>query len=75
VRSEPHELSFEFASTDEFTRFRIEVSVPLRMMLERCTPEVRQQILRATAEAAAPFRRADGSLRLPNETICVSARS
>jgi SAM-dependent methyltransferase len=75
VRSEPHEVIFEFASTDEYARFRIGVSVPLRMMLEQCTPEVREQILRATGEAAAPYRRADGSLRLPNETICVSARA
>jgi hypothetical protein len=36
---------------------------------------VREQILRATADAAAPYRRADGSLRLPNETICVVARA
>jgi hypothetical protein len=51
------------------------VSAPLRAVMERCTPDVREQILRATAEAAAPYRRTDGSLRLPNETICVAARA
>jgi hypothetical protein len=44
-------------------------------VLERCTPEVREQILRATADAASPYRRDDGSLRLPNVTICVAARA
>ena len=47
----------------------------MRTVLERCTPEERAQILAATAEAAAPYRRADGSLRLPNVTICVTARA
>jgi SAM-dependent methyltransferase len=75
VRSEPIDVVFEFASADEFTRFRIDISSPLRTVLERCTPEVREQILRATAEAAAHYRRADGSLRLLNEAICVAARA
>jgi SAM-dependent methyltransferase len=75
VRSEPLEVIFEFASADEFTRFRAGVSAPLRAVLERCTLEVREQIMRATVEAAAPYRRADGSLRLPNVTICVAARA
>ena len=68
-------MIFEFASADEFTRFRAGVSAPLRAVLERCTPEVREQIMRATVEAATPYRRADGSLRLPNVTICVAARA
>lgn len=75
VRSEPLEVVFEFASVDEFSRFRAAVSAPLRAVLERCAPAVREQILRATAEAAAPYRRADGSLRLPNETLWVAARA
>jgi hypothetical protein len=66
---------FEFASGDEFTRFRAGVSAPLRTVLERCTPEVREQIMRATVEAAAPYRRSDGSLRLPNVSICLAARA
>jgi hypothetical protein len=44
-------------------------------VLERCTPEVREQIMRATIEAAALYRRADGSLRLPNVSICLAARA
>jgi enediyne biosynthesis protein CalE5 len=75
VRSETLEVVFEFAAIDEFSRFRAGVSAPLRAVMERCTADVREQILRATAEAAAPYRRADGSLRLPNETICVVARA
>ena len=75
VRSEPVEVIFEFASVEQFAEFRHDVSAPLRAVLERCAPEVREQIRRATADAAAPFRRADGSLRLPNESICVAARA
>ncbi len=75
VRSEPLEVVFEFASVDEFSRFRASVSAPMRAVLERCTPEMRAQIERATDEAAAPYRRADGSLRLPNDAICVAARA
>ena len=75
VRSEPLEVVFEFASTGEFTRFREGVSAPLRAVLEQVTPEVREKIMRATADAVAPFCRPDGSLRLPNVTICVAARA
>jgi ubiquinone/menaquinone biosynthesis C-methylase UbiE len=75
VRSERLEVIFEFASADEFMRFRTGVSAPLRAVLEQCTPEVRQQIVHAIAEAATAYRRADGSLRLPNEAICVAGRA
>ena len=75
MRSEPLEVVFEFASTGEFTRFREGVSAPLRAVLEQVTPEVREKIMRATADAVAPFCRPDGSLRLPNVTICVAARA
>ncbi len=75
VRSEPVEVVFEFVSADEFTQFRADVSSPLRAVLERCTPAMREQIMRATAEAAAPYRRADGSLRLANLSICIAARA
>lgn len=75
VRSEPLEVVFEFASVEQFTQFRYDVSAPLRAALARCTPEVREQIQRATAEAAMAYRRADGSLRLANDAICVAARA
>jgi len=75
IRSEPVEVAFEFASADEFTRFRVDVSSPLRAVLERCTPAMREQIMRATVEAAAPYQRADGSLRLSNLSICIAARA
>ncbi len=75
VRSEPVEVVFEFSSVEQYAQFRYDVSAPLRAALARCTPEVREQIQRATAEAAAAYRRADGSLRLPNEAICVGARA
>ena len=75
VHSESIEVVFEFASVDQFTQFRYDVSAPLRAALQRCTPEVREGIRRATAEAAAAYRRPDGSLRLPNESICVGARA
>jgi enediyne biosynthesis protein CalE5 len=75
VRSETLDVVFHFTSTDEFTRFRADVSTVMRTAVEQSTPEVRERILRATAEAAAPYRRADGSLRLSNQTICVAARA
>lgn len=75
VRSESVEVVFEFSSVEQFAQFRYDVSAPLRAVLERCTPEVREQIRRATAEAAAAYRRPDGTLRLPNESICIAARA
>lgn len=75
VHSESIEVIFEFASVDQFAQFRHDVSAPLRAVLQSCTPEVREQIRRATAEAAAAYQSPDGSLRLPNESICFGARA
>ncbi len=75
VRSEPIEVVFEFASIEQFTQFRHDVSAPLRAALARCTPEVREQIQHVTAEAAAAYRRADGALQMANDAICVAARA
>jgi len=65
------EVMFEFASLEEFTEFRNDVSTPFRAMMARCTPEQRDRIIRALADAAEPYKRSDGSLKLLNETFCV----
>jgi enediyne biosynthesis protein CalE5 len=75
IRTEEVSVTFEFASADQFAQFRHDVSAPLRAMLERCDPETRQRIAQATAEATAPYKRADGSLRISNTSICVAARA
>lgn len=68
-------VSFEFASLDEFTEFRNDVSTPFRAMMARCTPAQRNEIMRALADAAAAYRRPEGSLNLLNETFCVVSRA
>jgi enediyne biosynthesis protein CalE5 len=73
IRTEEVVVSFEFASADQFTQFRHDVSAPLRALLERCAPDVRERIVRAITEAATPYRRADGSLRIPNISVSVAA--
>jgi enediyne biosynthesis protein CalE5 len=75
IRTEQLEVVFEFRSADEFTRFRADVSSPFRAVLNEAAPEQREKILRATSEAATPYRLDDGSLRLSNLTICVVAQA
>ena len=64
---------FEFDSAAAFTQFRREVSAPFRALLERQTPELREQILNAVTEAVGAFAGADGKVRTSNETILFAA--
>ena len=69
------QVVFEFAAPEAFTQFRREVSAPLRALLERQTPEMRDRIIAAITEAIRPFAGTDGKVRTSNETILFAASS
>ena len=72
---ERRDVVFEFATPDAFTQFRRDVAAPFRALLEKQTPEMRDQIIRAVTDAARGFAQADGKVRTSNETILFAARN
>lgn len=74
ITIEPMIVTFEFASMAEFIAFRSEVG-RAQAMMARLDPATRGRVQAAIGEAAQTFQGTDGRVRLPNETICFSARA
>jgi len=74
IATEPLIVTFEFASPDQFVEFRSELG-RAQAMMAKLTPEQRTQVKAALQEAVKKFQGSEGRVRLPNETICVSARA
>jgi ubiquinone/menaquinone biosynthesis C-methylase UbiE len=74
VTIEPMIVTFEFASPDKFVEFRSELG-RAQAMMAKLTVDQRAQVKEALRGAVEKFRGADGRVRLPNETICFSARA
>ncbi|MCF7220743.1 class I SAM-dependent methyltransferase [Marilutibacter chinensis] len=74
VRAEPVELTLEWASTDECTQYVLDVSPDLAaLFLDRPSGQ-RTEYRRRLAEGLRPYLSADGSVRIPNTTICAAGR-
>lgn len=74
VQSEPLNITFEFTSTDEYVRYLQDVALPVWGLLAPESPERKEQVWGAIAEAHRPFEAADGVLRLEGESLLVWGR-
>ncbi len=74
VTIEPMTVTFEFESPDQFVQFRSEIGSSQSMMA-KLTQDQRDRVRAALREAVGRFQGSDGRVRLPNETICFSARA
>lgn len=76
VRTGTVNAVFEFASPENATQFLRDCAPPITALVTEHPPDVQQQVWeRVTEEAWAPFVRADGRVRLPNEANWVAAVS
>lgn len=75
VRSEAMMLTFEFATASDFMRHRQEISASTNVMLANQSTEQQKRIWLAIRDAAQQqYGGADGTVRIPGETICVVGR-
>jgi ubiquinone/menaquinone biosynthesis C-methylase UbiE len=74
VQSEPLNVSFEFASTDEYIRYVQDVALPIWGLLANESAERTEHVWRAVADAHRPFEGADGVVRLSAESLLVWGR-
>lgn len=74
VQSEPLNVTFEFASTEQYMLYLQDVALPIWGLLAPENPERREQVWRAIAEAHRPFQGHDGVLRLEGESLLVWGR-
>ena len=73
VRQVPVVLQYEFASVDDYVRFREDLTGSLFASVGEVAEVERTAAMRAVAEALKPFRTADGFIRMPNEACCTVA--
>jgi enediyne biosynthesis protein CalE5 len=74
VQKERVNVTFEFASGEDYSRFCQTVIPPARVALSNETEDRKEDIWRKVAEEAAKnYGTADGSIRMNNESICVVA--
>nr|MBI3613404.1 hypothetical protein [Nitrospirota bacterium] len=74
IRSEPLSLLFEWASAEDYTRFQQDIAAPIIAMVAKEPPARQAMVWRAITEAARQYAGADGTVKMPGEAICWSAR-
>jgi SAM-dependent methyltransferase len=74
VRTERRDVTAPWDSPNEFVRFMQAISAPLNNLLADQSPERREEVWRAIEDAMARQAETDGSLRLENEVIYITAR-
>jgi len=76
VSSKPLELTLELASASDYIRFIRAISPTINALLASQSAEQQERLLQAVRDTAQErFASADGSVHIPAETICISARS
>jgi SAM-dependent methyltransferase len=75
VSIERQTLTFEYRSIEEFIEERPATSASIRSMLAEASPVQRGKIWQMVGEAIGKYQDASGSLRIPNDTVCVVGRA
>lgn len=74
VRMEAMTLALEFASADDCTQYLRDVSPVFAALLCDSSSGQQTEFRRRLAEALQPYVTADGSVRIPNATLCAVGR-
>ena len=72
VKTEYKTVTLEIPSSQDYANFTLDVAGPLAAAVAQQTPEIQASIRRDLEQAATQYASADGSISMPNETICVS---
>jgi post-segregation antitoxin (ccd killing protein) len=74
VHTETVNVTFEFASGEDYSQYCQAVSAPARIALSKETEERKETIWRKVAEEVARnYKAVNGLIRMDNESICVAA--
>ncbi len=72
VTTEHKVVTLELPSCEDYANFTLDLAGPLAAAIAQEPPEIQAQIRRDLEQAARQYASADGSISMPNETICVS---
>jgi enediyne biosynthesis protein CalE5 len=75
VEVDTTEVTFEWDSPEQFTRFIKEIAPPISAIVAPHPPEVQEETWAAITEAAAQAAADDGALRLPNLVLVAVGRA
>lgn len=74
VRTERITVTYELSSAEEFVQRACDVNVVINNALAALPMERQAEVRQAIANAAQQYATADGTIRMPNEAICVVGR-
>jgi hypothetical protein len=69
VEVEDADVTYEFASPEEYTLFTRDLAAPIRAVLQSHPEEVQEEVWASVAEAVRPQARDDGTLALSNVVL------
>ncbi len=72
VTTEHKVVTLELPSCEDYANFTLDLAGPLTAAIAQEPPEIQAQIRRDLELAARQYASADGSISMPNETLCVS---
>ena len=72
VTTEHKVMTLELPSCQDYANFTLDVAGPLAAAIAQQPPEIQAKIRHDLEQAATQYASADGSISMPNETICVS---
>lgn len=75
VEVDQMEVTFEFASAEEFTRHVQAIAAPIAKLVRPLAPDVQQRVWAAVTDAAQTHASEDGSLRLSNLVLLAAGRA
>ncbi|HKW86301.1 MAG TPA: class I SAM-dependent methyltransferase [Nitrospiraceae bacterium] len=73
-QSERLTVTFEWASAEAYTGFQQAIAAPIQAMLANEPTERQERVWRAVTDAARKHADSEGTLKLRNEVICITAR-
>ncbi|MCH7736430.1 MAG: class I SAM-dependent methyltransferase [Chloroflexi bacterium] len=72
VTTERKVATLELPSCDDYANFTLDIAGPLAAAIAQESSEIQAKIRHDLAQAVGQYASADGSISIPNETLCVS---
>jgi SAM-dependent methyltransferase len=75
IKTDTFQVTFEFHSPENYTRFHQQNTAPIHAMLASHTEEVKKRAWNSITEAVWPYADSHGRVNLENEVICIVGKN
>jgi enediyne biosynthesis protein CalE5 len=75
IKIDTFQITFEFDSSESYTRIQQQTNAPIHAMLAKYTDEVKKHVWNSITEAVWQYADSHGRVNLDNEIICIVGRN